>query len=91
LRTEPTATDKSSPCWRLDRLPAGDKRVFRLTAQVASGSEDGIQRNRAIVTAANLNGKRSDSASVRVVPVPESPCGSRLARPFLLHGIELRC
>jgi uncharacterized repeat protein (TIGR01451 family) len=91
LRTEPTAVSKTAPCWHLDRLAAGQERVFRLTAEVEPGSGEGMQRNRAVVSAANVKGVRADSAGVRVKPLPESACGSRLARPGLVPRFDFRC
>ncbi|HEX2095810.1 MAG TPA: right-handed parallel beta-helix repeat-containing protein [Solirubrobacterales bacterium] len=74
LRTEPAASGGGSPCWRLERLAAGGKRVFRLTAQIAADAERGVERNVATVSAANVKGVRSDSAGVRVEPLPDNAC-----------------
>lgn len=87
LRTEPAVKNENAPCWHLDRLAAGTKRVFRLTAKVQGDSGAAVQRNKASVEAANVKGVRTDSAPVRVKPLPNSACGSRLARP----GIFFRC
>ncbi|HKZ14100.1 MAG TPA: hypothetical protein VJL81_09675 [Solirubrobacterales bacterium] len=91
LRTDPAVANQSAPCWHLSRLAAGKVRVFRLTAQVEGDSASGVQRNRAIVSAANMKGRRADSAAVRVRPLPETACGSRLARPALPLAILPRC
>jgi uncharacterized repeat protein (TIGR01451 family) len=79
LRSEPAAAGKGSTCWNLRNLAALGKRVFRVTAQVAS-SAGGMERNVATVSAANVKGVRSDSAGVRVKPLPNTACGSRAAR-----------
>jgi len=44
------------PCWYLDRLAAGKKRVFHLTARVERDSGAAVQRNKASVEAANVKG-----------------------------------
>jgi hypothetical protein len=50
-----------------------------------------MQQNRAVVSAANVKGVRADSAGVRVKPLPETACGSRLARPGIVSRVEFRC
>lgn len=87
LRTEPAASGGGSPCWKFKSLAAGGKRVFRLTAQIDAGSDRGVERNVATVSAANVKGVRSASAGVRVKPLPDTGCGSRLFRP----SIASRC
>lgn len=91
LRTEPAVKDESAPCWHLDLLAAGKKRVFRLTAKVEGDSGAAVQRNRASVEAGNVKGVRTDSAPVRVKPLPTTACGSRLMRPLGAPRIALRC
>lgn len=100
LRTMPTAAgSKGRPCWHLASLAAGAKRVFRLTAMVAADSGSGLQRNSADVRAANVEAAPTDSATVRVSPLPESACGSslvlphgsRLALPELMTRTDYRC
>ena len=90
LRAAPTAEGKGSPCWRVGSLPAGSKRVLQLTAQVDLDASPGAQRNRATATAANVKGVRADVATVRVRPLPETACGSSLARP-VFSGAAPRC
>jgi uncharacterized repeat protein (TIGR01451 family) len=90
LSSQPRARKQSAPCWHVKRLAAGAKRAFRVTAQVAD-SATGVQRNVATVGAANVKGVRADAASVRVKPLPQTPCGSRLVRPGPLFGIGFRC
>ena len=92
LRTMPAATgSKSQPCWHLKSLAAGAQRVFRMTAMVAANSGTGVQRNSVSVEAANVKGVRTDSTAVRVNPLPETACGSRLARPQLVPRTNFRC
>lgn len=69
---------------------AGGLRVLQLTAQIDIDSSPGAQRNRATAAAANVKGVRADAAIVRVRPLPETACGSSLARP-ILSGIAPRC
>jgi uncharacterized repeat protein (TIGR01451 family) len=82
LRTDPAVSGKSGTCWRQGVLAAGAKRVYRVTAQIASVLHAAVDRNRASVSAANVKGVRTASAGVRVKPLPETACGSALARPF---------
>lgn len=91
LRTEPTVKDKSAPCWRLRKLPAGKKRVFRLTAEVAGNSGAAVQRNRASVKAANVKGAGKASAAVQVKPLPNTACGSRQLRSLMPPGFVPLC
>jgi uncharacterized repeat protein (TIGR01451 family) len=92
LRMMPDAPGgKGRPCWQLGSLAAGVQRVFRVTAMVAANSGTGVQRSSVSVEAANLKGVRIDSAAVRVIPLPETACGSRLTRPQLVPRIDFRC
>jgi uncharacterized repeat protein (TIGR01451 family) len=90
LRAAPAAEGKGSTCWRVGRLPAGSRRVLQLTARVGLDAGPGSQRNRATATAANVDGVSADAATVRVRPLPETACGSSLARP-VLSGVAGRC
>ena len=92
LRSEPVASGDGGTCWTPKTLVAGAKRVFRVTAQVGSALRAVVERNRATVSAANVKGVKTASAGVRVRPLPNTACGSSLARPvFGSPGIALRC
>ncbi|MEZ5078666.1 MAG: hypothetical protein R2725_14630 [Solirubrobacterales bacterium] len=90
LRSEPVVSGTGSICWRLKRLAAEGKRTFRLTARVAAGVRSAVVRNVATVSAANVKGRRTDRAGVRVKPLPDTACGSRLMRPTE-PGFEFLC
>jgi uncharacterized repeat protein (TIGR01451 family) len=81
LRTMPSADDTSEPCWEIKTLAAGAQRVFRATAMVEPDSSSEVQRDRATTSAANAKGVRADQVAVRIRALPETACGSRLARP----------
>jgi len=91
LRTFPTAAGKAEPCWTIPVLDAGARRVFRLTAMVdpLSGSE--VQRNEATADASNVKGVREDRVAVRIAPLSETACASRLARPVASSAVPFRC
>jgi hypothetical protein len=97
LRTEPAASGNGGTCWKRRILAAGAKRVFRVTAQIGTTLRGTIERNRATVSARNVKGVRKASAGVRVKPLPNTACGSALARPldasrfFDASEITLRC
>jgi uncharacterized repeat protein (TIGR01451 family) len=92
LRTDPAVSGKAGTCWVLKVLAAGTKRVFRVTAQLGTALRGTVERNRATVSAANVKGMRTASAGVRVKPLPNTACGSSLARPvFGPPRIALRC
>ncbi|HEV2727295.1 MAG TPA: DUF11 domain-containing protein, partial [Solirubrobacterales bacterium] len=91
LRTEPLARGEASPCWHLERLRAGQKRVFRLTSRVEEAAGKAVQRNRATVSAGNVKGREAASAGVRVKPLPESACGLRLVGHGAFPGVRPRC
>jgi len=97
LRSEPAVTGKNGTCWSQKVLAAGAKRVFRVTAQIATTLRGTLERNVATVSAANVKGVRTASAGVRVKPLPNGACGSALALPsgastrFDVPGIALRC
>jgi hypothetical protein len=92
LRSEPAASGKAGTCWTQKVLAAGTKRVFRVTAQIATTLHDAVERNRATVSAANVKGVRTASAGVHVKPLPNRACGSSLSRPvFGAARIALRC
>jgi uncharacterized repeat protein (TIGR01451 family) len=97
LRSEPAATGKGGTCWRQKVLAAGARRVYRVTAQIATTLHAAVERNVASVSAANVKGARTASAGVRVKPLPNKACGSALARPlgaapyFDVAGIAMRC
>lgn len=91
LLTTPTAAGKRKPCWTVRRLAAGAKRVFRMTALVALDSGASVQRNRATVRAANVKGVRAARVTVRIQPLPQRACGSRLGRPLARVFAPFRC
>jgi uncharacterized repeat protein (TIGR01451 family) len=96
LRSEPAASGNGGTCWSQKVLAAGAKRIFRVTAQIATTLRGTVERNVATVSAANVKGVRTASAGVRVKPLPNRACGSALARPFGLRSlgapeIALRC
>jgi uncharacterized repeat protein (TIGR01451 family) len=91
LRTFPSADGKDEPCWAIPALPAGARRVFQLTAMVEPLSASGVQRNGARATAANVKGVRRDQVAVQVGTLPETACGSRLARPLMWSPVRYRC
>jgi uncharacterized repeat protein (TIGR01451 family) len=92
LRSEPTASAKGGTCWRQRALAAGAKRIYLVTAQIATILHAAVERNRATVSAANVKGVRTASAGVRVKPLPNTACGSSLTRPtFGPPRIAFRC
>jgi hypothetical protein len=58
---------------------------------VAPASEGGVQRNRAIVRAANAKGARVDTAAVRVKPLPDTGCLAATSGAALLPGLRFLC
>jgi uncharacterized repeat protein (TIGR01451 family) len=96
LRSEPAASGKGGTCWSQKVLAAGAKRVFRVTAQIATTVRGTVERNVASVSAGNVKGLRTASAGVHVKPLPNTACGSSLALPFDVGGFRpaeaaLRC
>jgi len=90
LRTMPAAVGESAPCWKVGTLAAGAQQVLRLTAMVEPGSGSGVQRHAATASAASRSAPSDAAVAVRIRPLPESGCGSRLARP-LTASTRFRC
>jgi uncharacterized repeat protein (TIGR01451 family) len=92
LRSEPATSPGAGTCWTQKVMAAGTKRIFRVTAQIATTLRDAVERNRATVSAANVKGVRTASAGVHVKPLPNRACGSSLSRPvFGGPRIAFRC
>ena len=88
LRTDPQADRSSdrSACWRVRRLPPGEKRTFRIVAQVDESSPPGKQRNVAVVDSKGGKRKRDDAGVT--VGGQNAPCRSR--GTFVPDGISGR-
>ena len=88
LRTDPQADRSSdrSACWRVRHLPPGEKRTFRIVAQVDESSPPGKQRNVAVVDSKGGKRKRDDAGVT--VGGQNAPCRSR--GTFVPDGISGR-